>query len=178
MRLLLGAGSAVPPSELASLTERVPDFQSYLRRSLELSAHPDCQAGIFSAAVADYAPQVPIEGKVQSGLDQLTINLVPTTKVIDEVRRAAPHIKMVTFKYQEGVSPDELMNIASSRLKHYEGVFANRGEERGSQGEQVGWLCTHGRAPVRMIGKPEIAQGIADFLELILSTSGHIDSNT
>ena len=165
VRLLLGTGSHVPPIELEPFTERVPDFHAYLKRSLELSSLPECQAGIFSAAVADYEPQSQAAGKIKSGLSQLTLELVSTAKVIELVRSAAPDLKMVTFKYQENVSHDELMEIVSSRLSRYEAVFANRGEERGPLGEQVGWLCALGQAPTRLLSKSGIAQGIADFLE-------------
>lgn len=169
VRLLLGAGSDAPPEELEPLTERVQDFNTYRQRSLALSAHPECRAGIFSSAVADYEPEVAAEGKIESGRTRLTLDLIPTTKVIRDVRDASPTLKMITFKYQEQVSHEELMNIASSRLDMYDGVFANRGEERGPNNEQVGWLCSRGCDPKRLIGKPQIAQGIADFLERLFS---------
>lgn len=176
VKLLLGAGSVTPPAELGPYTERAVDFDAYLARTLELSAHPDCAAGVFSAAVADYAPQVAVEGKMESGQPQLTLHLRPTPKVIDEVRRAAPSLKMVTFKYQEGVTHEELMEIVTPRLERFEAVFANRGEERGAQGAQVGWLCVSGQPPARLEGKPHIAQGIADELERRYANTANCDS--
>lgn len=169
VRLVLGAGSVAAPPELEALTERVSDFEAYRARVMQLSVDPQCEAGIFSAAVADYAPRALTEGKIKSGLSSLNLELIPTVKVIDEVREAAPQLKMVTFKYQEGVSHDELMQIVSPRLSRFEVVFANRGEERGVGGVQVGWLCTSSQTPQRLEGKSGIAEGIADQLESIFS---------
>jgi phosphopantothenoylcysteine decarboxylase/phosphopantothenate--cysteine ligase len=138
-----------------------------MQRSLALSAHPECRAGVFSSAVADYEPEVKAEGKIESGRARLTLDLTPTTKVIQAVRDAVPTLKMITFKYQEQVSHEELMNIVSSRLDMYDAVFANRGEERGPNNSQVGWLCSRGIDPKRLVGKPQIAQGIADCLETL-----------
>jgi len=47
-------------------------------------------AGIFSAAVADYQPSKVVDGKIPSGSKRLSLELVPTAKVIDEVRARFP----------------------------------------------------------------------------------------
>jgi len=57
--------------------------------------------------VADYRLESPFSGKITSG-GQLNLNFVPTEKVIDKVRENFPDLEMVTFKYQEGVSQEEL----------------------------------------------------------------------
>ncbi len=165
VRLLLGAGSVTPSSELAPYVEWVEDYQQYRSRALELSASPRCWAGIYSAAVADYELRERASGKIESGHDHLQLSLIPTAKVIDEIRAVAPSLHMLTFKYQEGVSHQRLMEIAARRLHRFESVFANRGEEKGAQGEQVGWLCRRENDPLRLVGKSGIARGIADNLE-------------
>ena len=58
-----------------------------------------------------------------------------------------------------------LMEIAHHRLKEFNVVFANRGEERGPNGEQVGWLCRRKQAPLRLIGKSSIAKEISNCLD-------------
>ena len=73
-------------------------------------------AGVFSAGVADYAPREVKTGKTPSGDDDWPLTLSPVPKVIDEVRAAFPELDMVTFKYQEGMSHEELMMIARARL--------------------------------------------------------------
>lgn len=164
-RLLLGIGSHMPPEELTPFVEWTHDYEGYLHRVCELANDPLCYAGIFSAAVADYQPDSFTTGKIESGQTALQISLKPTIKVIDEVKRQAPHLKMVTFKYQEGISHDQLMEIAERRLDRFDAVFANRGEERGPRGEQVGWLCKRGAEAVKITGKRSIAAKIADYLE-------------
>jgi phosphopantothenoylcysteine decarboxylase/phosphopantothenate--cysteine ligase len=120
--------------------------------------------GIFSAAVADYRLENPFSGKIPSG-GELNLNFVPTQKVIEKVRQEFPDLEMVTFKYQEGVSHEELLEIARKRLeKGYQAVLANRGEEKGDQGEQVAYLVTK-EGLEKFIDKKAIAVGIAEYLE-------------
>ena len=165
VRLLLGAGSHVPPSELAHLVEWVDSFDDYHKRCLDYAKDPQCWAGIFTAAVADYKPKKTIKGKIESGQNILNLELEPTVKVIDVVKAQCPHLKMVTFKYQEELSHERLMSIAKQRLKRFEVVIANRGEEQSAQGEQVAWLCTHQQSPQRLVSKVGIAMGLSDSLE-------------
>jgi phosphopantothenoylcysteine decarboxylase/phosphopantothenate--cysteine ligase len=111
-----------------------------------------------------------LPGKTPSGGALETLRLAPTPKVIAGVRRAFPHLHMVTFKYQEDVSHEQLLEIARKRLADgYEAVVANRGEERGPAGEQVAYLVTRSGEPVRLVAKQGIARGIADYLERALA---------
>ena len=164
-RLVLGHGSDQPPPELAHLVEWVPDYEHYRERVIQLSTLPTCWAGIFTAAVADYTPKTQTLGKIDSGQSELTLSLTPTKKVIDEVKTQAKHLKMVTFKYQEDVSHEQLMSIAQQRLNRFDAVVANRGEDQSQSGDQVAWLCSDGVDPQRLVSKEGIAKGIADFLE-------------
>ena len=108
--------------------------------------------------MADYKPREVAPGKIPSGGALQSLELVPTEKVIDLVRERFPDIPMVSFKYQENIDHDELMRIAKARV-------ANRGEETGPNGEQIAYIVTEGAEPEPFIDKPEIARGIADFLE-------------
>ena len=114
--------------------------------------------------MADYQPKDVAEGKIPSGRE-LTLELVPTAKVIQEVRDNHPDLHMVTFKYQENVSHEELMEIARRRLETYETVIANRGEETEQGGPQVAWLLSRDASPQRMRGKRNIARVLAEYLE-------------
>ena len=124
--------------------------------------------GIFSAAVADYQTAQVFPGKIPSG-KLSKIDLVPTQKVISEVRHKFPNLKMITFKYQENISHQELIDIAQNRLQQgYQMVVANRGEEHQATGAQVAYLVTKDREPQTAVGKREIAQAIANYLESIV----------
>ena len=123
--------------------------------------------GIFSAAVADYQPKTVFPGKIASDGTLTKIDLVTTQKVIGEVRAKFPSLGMITFKYQENISHEELIQIAKTRLdRGYQMVVANRGEEHQQTGEQVAYLVTKDASPQKAVGKQNIAIAIADYLEL------------
>ncbi|HEY9843664.1 MAG TPA: phosphopantothenoylcysteine decarboxylase, partial [Candidatus Obscuribacterales bacterium] len=67
--------------------QQIESFEEYLQTVLYLLEEHACVAGIFSAAVADYAPEQVFEGKLASGAEQLRLELAPLPKVIDLVRR-------------------------------------------------------------------------------------------
>jgi hypothetical protein len=73
---------------------------------------------------------------------------------------------MVTFKYMERASVEELLAESRRRLERYQLVVANRGAEtRGNA--QTAWLVN--AAGEQMLeGKAAIAKGIADHLEQAL----------
>lgn len=166
--LIHGDGARHPPDHLPFEVART--YDAYRRRVHDRLAEGDWLAGIFSAAVADYRPQEVAAGKIASGRT-LQLELVPTEKVIAEVRRRHPRLHMITFKYQELVSHQELMDIAVQRLQHYDAVIANRGEETEPEGPQVAWWVRPDEAPRRLQGKPEIARCLADHLELRAETA-------
>jgi phosphopantothenoylcysteine decarboxylase / phosphopantothenate---cysteine ligase len=125
------------------------------------------EAGVFSAGVADYRPALAAEGKIPSGQATLSLTLVPTVKVIEEVRQAHPDLYMVTFKYQEGLSHEALIEIARGRLDRFPCVIANRGEEQTAR-QQRAWMVTRGAEPRALDGKRAIAEAVADHLETAL----------
>lgn len=175
VRLLLGGASVTPPIELEALTERAPLFDSYRERCLALTSEEACEAGVFSAAVADYEPRAvngaPLSGgKLPSGQARFELSFAPTLKVIELLRAQRPRLEMVTFKYQEQLSHERLMEIAAERATRFGAVVANRGEERGPSGEQVAWLLSDTdvatQTPAqRAVGKPQIARLIRAHLE-------------
>lgn len=158
-----GESTCPPPAHIPHTVIR--SYDEYRARVHEALAARGHWAAIFSAGVADYRPAEVRAGKTPSGGALSRLEMVPLPKVIDEVRNAFPDLLMVTFKYQEGISHEELMAIASERLSRFPVVIANRGEERGPNGEQVAYLVAEGADPQRLVGKPEIARAIADHLE-------------
>jgi phosphopantothenoylcysteine decarboxylase/phosphopantothenate--cysteine ligase len=163
--LIHGQSSYLPPSYLPH--QIISTYEEYRERVLAELGNHSFRFGIFSAAVADYQPEKVFSGKIPSGVLK-TINLIPTAKVIADVRAKFPDLYMVTFKYQENISHEQLMTIAYERLNQgYQAVVANRGEEQGVKGEQVAYLVTNQKQPQKMISKPDIAKAIADHLETI-----------
>ena len=167
--LIHGDGAYHPPEHLPYRVART--YDEYRDGVLdELAARPyDC--GIFSAAVADYRPRAVLPGKTPSGGALQSIELVGTEKVIDLVRERFPGLYMVTFKYQENVTHEALLEVAHQRVARLAGhgmVVANRGEEMGPAGEQVAWLVPAEGEPQRAVDKVPIAIAIADHLERAL----------
>ncbi|HHP7231051.1 MAG TPA: phosphopantothenoylcysteine decarboxylase [Xenococcaceae cyanobacterium] len=168
VKLICGQGGYTAPEYLPH--REIFTYSEYKAIVLAELASKQYKYGIFSAAVADYEPDTVFPGKIPSGDALQTINLVPTTKVIAEVRDSFPDLYMVTFKYQENIDREQLMAIAHARLQQgYQMVVANRGEETGAKGEQVAYLVTQDRPEIKAVGKPEIAQTIANYLETIHS---------
>lgn len=166
--LIRGESSHLPPDYLPDRT--INTYQEYRTKVIEeLQNHP-YRFGIFSAAVADYQPKQVFPGKIPSGGALKSIDLVPTAKVIREVKANFPQLYMVTFKYQENISHEELIRIARERLQQgYPLVVANRGEEKGIDGEQVAYLVTKEEKPKRVVSKKQIAIELSNYLEKVNS---------
>ena len=164
VKLICGQGGYIPPEYLPYRgIHTYSEYKTAVIAELESSNY---KYGIFSAAVADYEPDKVFPGKIPSGGALQTINLVPTAKVIAEVRDKFPDLYMVTFKYQENIDHEQLMTIANARLQQgYQMVVANRGEETGEKGEQVAYLVTKNRQEEKVTGKQQIAKAIANHLE-------------
>lgn len=162
--LLLAGGKLQAPAWLPHTC--VATYDEYFAAVMQRLSQVPTSCGIFSAAVADYRPEKVVEGKIPSGGAWKELKLVPTRKVIDEVRRSYPKLSMVSFKYQEQMQHEALIEIARERLKRGDKlVVANRGEETGPQGEQVAHLVSATQPAQRVVGKRNIARAIADFLE-------------
>jgi phosphopantothenoylcysteine decarboxylase / phosphopantothenate---cysteine ligase len=162
--LLHGRGSYTPPSYLPHRI--IETYEEYLEEVMGRLGSKTYLAAVFSAAVADYRPDRLRPGKTPSGGALSRLDLVPTVKVIEKVRESFPDLYMVTFKYQEGIDHEELIAIALSRVdRGYQAVIANRGEEKGDNGEQIAYLVTREAISAKMIGKKAIARGIVRHLE-------------
>ncbi|GAB4541527.1 MAG: bifunctional phosphopantothenoylcysteine decarboxylase/phosphopantothenate--cysteine ligase CoaBC [Pleurocapsa sp.] len=164
VKLIHGQGSYIPPEHLSY--KIVCTYDEYRSEVMAELSQNQYKLGIFSAAVADYQPNKVFPGKIPSGGALQKIDLIPTQKVIGEVKAKFPDLLMATFKYQENIDHEELMSIANDRLRQgYQMVVANRGEETGTQGEQIAYLVTKNREAIKAVGKKQIAIAIADYWE-------------
>ena len=73
-----------------------------------------CDVLISAAAVADYTLDPQAE-KIKSG-QELVLRLMPTQKIIKTVREAYPHLKIVGFKAETGVTDEELVLRAKKSM--------------------------------------------------------------
>jgi phosphopantothenoylcysteine decarboxylase/phosphopantothenate--cysteine ligase len=74
-----------------------------------------CDVLISAAAVADYTLD-PLAEKIKSG-QELVLHLLPTQKIIKTVREAYPHLKIVGFKAETGVTDEELVLRAKKSMQ-------------------------------------------------------------
>jgi phosphopantothenoylcysteine synthetase/decarboxylase len=72
---------------------------------------------IHSSAVSDYKVANAFDGKTPSGLDQFSLQLEETAKLVDRIREKSPEAFLVKFKLQVGLTPEKLYNIALNSLK-------------------------------------------------------------
>ncbi|MFA6097474.1 MAG: phosphopantothenoylcysteine decarboxylase [Candidatus Paceibacterota bacterium] len=76
-------------------------------------------AVIHSSAVADYAPTKQ-DGKISSGLNELSIRTTPTPKIISHIKDWDPNVYLVQFKLEVGLSEEDLI------AKAVAGIIKNR----------------------------------------------------
>jgi phosphopantothenoylcysteine decarboxylase/phosphopantothenate--cysteine ligase len=167
VELILGKGSQAAPEYLnAKKAATYADYKNIVHESLTSQT---VDWGIFTAAVADFQPESFFEGKISSKVNHLNLKLLPTVKLIDEVRKKFPDLKMITFKYEENISHEELLAIAQKRFSKKGGsqlIVANRREEFKPDGTQVAWLLDPQQEPQMYVGKEAIANAILDRIEL------------
>ena len=72
---------------------------------------------ISAAAISDFTPELQ-EGKLPSGAEHHLV-LVPTAKLIEEVRQEFPELVIVGFKAEVKVSEEELIEKARAKMKRY-----------------------------------------------------------
>ena len=129
-----------------------------------------CDALIGAAAVADYTLDPQAE-KIKSG-QELVLHLIPTQKIIKTVREAYPHLKIVGFKAETGVTNGELVARAEKSMQGagLDLVVAND-VARGGMGTDDNRVLIIGKEEaIRIVQgkKSEIARQIIDALVELL----------
>ncbi|MCL6520907.1 MAG: phosphopantothenoylcysteine decarboxylase [Firmicutes bacterium] len=109
-----GPGSALPGGGSGWLrlvaVRTVADLEAALERLLHDPQRP-VDALVHAMAVLDFEPERREEGKVSSR-GEWWIRLVPTPKVVEEVRRWAPGLFLVAFKLEATEEPERLAAAA------------------------------------------------------------------
>ncbi len=72
---------------------------------------------ILSAAMSDFKPKTKTQGKIKSGND-LVLELEPTIKLSDIIKKKYPNAKLVLFKAEWDIPKDELINRAKNKMKN------------------------------------------------------------
>ena len=129
--LVLGPTSEKGPA-LAEIL-RVTTSQEMLDTVMSQLSARGTDGFVSAAAVLDYTPSKKEDVKLASGSESLTVELVPTKKIIEEARKAHHDLFIVGFKVESGVSDEEL--ASKSRVKIDAGicdlVIANDEQRKG-----------------------------------------------
>lgn len=72
---------------------------------------------VHSAAVSDYRPFKVLPRKIKSGLRRWKLNLVPTVKIIDLIKKIDAAIYLVGFKFEPGAGKAMLIKNTRALIK-------------------------------------------------------------
>lgn len=72
------------------------EYWEYKRRCIEEAKWAD--AAVMTAAVINYIPESPFQGKMPTDLDTVNVQLIRAPYVIDEMRRVNPKLKLIGCK--------------------------------------------------------------------------------
>jgi phosphopantothenoylcysteine decarboxylase/phosphopantothenate--cysteine ligase len=168
VKLLLGKTGIKIPSYLdVTYHDDLEEYIDNVFRELRTTRY---DSGIFSAAVADYQPIHVVEGKIPSQGMLKEIRLKETMKVIKKVREAFPELHMTTFKYEDGISKEQLFGIARDRIRQgYQLVVANRKQDM-TAGHNAYVFDRFNMMPEEAYQKQGIASKLMDKLGFELTT--------
>ena len=131
--LLLGQGGAkltAQDCKTINITRYVyyEDIKNIIKKQLDLSQY---RFIIHSAAIPDYIPQKFINEKIPSQLKNFTLQLNPTEKLVDFIRKKATNSFLVKFKLEYNKSEEELIAIAkeSMNISKADMIIANNLDE-------------------------------------------------
>lgn len=110
--LILGPTDVKPPKRARAI--RVETADEMRRAVLDEMSKSRYDVFISSAAVADYTVKK-ASGKIKSGRERV-IQLKPTRKIVDEVKKKHPATFVVGFKAEHSLSGSGLLNSAKKKL--------------------------------------------------------------
>lgn len=113
---------------------------------------------IHSAAVSDYQPKVAKRGKIKSGVKEWKLHLVPTPKLINQIKKIDKRVFLVGFKFMPDSSKNELAKRAVRLIKESASdlVVANTVYKR----RYNAYLVTKDRVSRPICSKKEMANAL------------------
>jgi phosphopantothenoylcysteine decarboxylase/phosphopantothenate--cysteine ligase len=112
--LVLGPGSITPPISANTINvETANDYLTVIKNEIEKEKY---DVLISAAAISDFTPKIKKEEKVSSDTPELTIQLIPTPKIIDEIRKMDQKIFIAAFKAESTYEGDKLIEKAKARM--------------------------------------------------------------
>jgi len=112
--LVLGPTAQTPPVQATVINVTTSDEMMDAVMKALSDEKTDCF--ISTAAVLDYVPSKIEDSKMASGKSSLAVELVPTKKIIEEVRKKYKDLFIVGFKVESGISEKELEKRARAKI--------------------------------------------------------------
>jgi len=100
------------------ITEVAAESAEDMTRCVLDEIEKGCDLLISSAAVSDYTVE-PLDDKIKSGQDGITLTFRPTGKLLQTVRGQYPDLDIIGFKAEANVSKDELLKSARNLMDRY-----------------------------------------------------------
>lgn len=128
-------------------------------------------AVIMAAAVADFKPSASSSKKLDTRTGGMKLSLVPTKKIVDEVKKVDGEVFLVAFKADHGLSDSALSDKAFKKLKECRAdlVVANdlgrQGSAAGSDSAEV--LIVDGKKKIEHIpvsSKQKVARRLLEIV--------------
>jgi phosphopantothenoylcysteine decarboxylase/phosphopantothenate--cysteine ligase len=117
--LWLGKAEVIPESYInCQRFQTVKDLDTMVSK-LSRSGKVSYDIIINCAAISDYTSKDRYKGKISSGKAGLKLNLVPTKKILPEIRKKAGNCIIIGFKAESKINDKELINKALLRLKEW-----------------------------------------------------------
>ncbi len=161
--LIYGPGTEAPPLNVKVV--RVQTTRE-MRDAFERELTTNHDIIVSTAAAQDFAVKGPAEQKLRHA-EPKTLDLVPAPRVLDGVRKLVPKAFVVGFKAEYGVTDEQLVEAARSKLEEHglDMVVANDvsrpGAGFGTDTNEVIILTPTETKPMRAT-KGEIARAILD----------------
>ena len=168
VHLILGPTSVDPPS--GADVEMVQTSEEMLEKVMSALSMEKTDCFISTAAVLDFVPEKTEDKKIPSG-QKLSINLVPSSKIINEARKKYSDLLIVGFKVESGLSDDELESKAREKINEgiCDFVIANDEHREGvAFGTDTNEVIVVGpeqfKIKISLAPKREIARHILDII--------------
>ena len=168
--LIMGPGRAkFQTSDWTDMTIHQFFYYHELKELLENENLNRFEAILHSSAVSDFQSSDVYEGK-KSSKDGFSIPLIPTEKLVDNIRVAAPDSFLVKFKLQVGLSREKLHDIAFNSLKasNAQLIVANNLDEMDGEKHQT-YLISPDSSSIPAQTKSQLCQLLSEKLKKALS---------
>jgi len=159
--LMMGPGRILLPKSTANF--RIIKFkyfnEIYNLVKKEISSKK-YHAMIHSAAISDYMPIDMKSNKIKSGKKNLFIQLKPTIKIIDLIKKIDKKIFLIKFKLEVNKKDHDLINIAFKSLCESDADLIVANDFKTVRKSHKAFIIDRGKQIKKYIGKEVIADNL------------------